>query len=196
MKVEQKLSYSSHGEFLPEPTKKTLADVAKRLQSCNCKFLVVGAFPVQYYGRPRTSWDVDILLISNVSKSRLFNILGNRYKLNYEGKNLIKFIDSQTRAGLDVLLSPRSLGLTNVSLKRVKKVSFNDITISIPSPEDYIISKLKTRRPSTYDYQDIISVLIALYEELNWKYLMERAKEENVLHLLKYYRDSIAWKFR
>ncbi|MBS7635973.1 hypothetical protein KEJ37_01280 [Candidatus Bathyarchaeota archaeon] len=48
---------------------------------------------VHFYGRPRTSADIDLVLISHVSKGKLQEILANRYTLYYNGKAVMKFID-------------------------------------------------------------------------------------------------------
>ena len=66
----------------------------------------------------------------------------------------------------------------------------------IPSPEDYIIMKLKVRRPATHDFEDIISTLSAQFHNLDWEYMNKRAEEENLTSLLNYYRDAVKRKLK
>jgi hypothetical protein len=66
----------------------------------------------------------------------------------------------------------------------------------MPSPEDYIITKLVARRPGTQDYSDIITTLERMYDKLDWKYLEKRTETLNMLSLLKYYREGIEWKLK
>jgi len=180
--------------YLPEQVKICLKDLSRKLDRHNVKYIVLGATPLQFYGRPRTSVDVDIVLTSYIGKERLLKILSDRYKVNYEEKILLKFRDSLTGVGVDIILSLRHVGLTRESLKRVKKVRFNDSRIIIPCPEDYIITKLVARRPDMFDFSDVMSVLLYMGDKINWEYLLKRAKQEKVLHLIEYYREGLKRK--
>ncbi len=180
--------------YIPEQVKLCLKDLIGRLKKHGVKYVVVGAIPLHFYGRPRTSADIDIVIVSHIEKGRLHTILENRYALYYEGKIVLKFIDNVTRTGVDILLSLRTVGLSQESLKRIRKVKVDNLTITIPCPEDYIITKLKARRPDTFDFSDIMSVLLNLQDKIDWKYLTKRAKEEKLSHLIEYYREGLKWK--
>lgn len=78
----------------------------------------------------------------------------------------MKFIDGITRTGVDVLLSLSAAGLSQESLKRLRRVGVDDVGITIPCPEDYIITKLKARRPDTFDFSDVMSVLLNIGEKI------------------------------
>lgn len=180
--------------FIPEQVKFCLKDLIKRLNKHNVNYVIIGAIPIQYYGRPRTSADIDIVLTSHIRKEKLLEILTERYNLYHEGKTLLKFIDNVTKTGVDIILSLRVVGLTQESLRKVKRVKVNELKITIPCPEDYIITKLKARRPDTFDFSDVMSVLLNLYEKIHWEYLMKRAEEENLSRLVKYYKEGLKWK--
>jgi len=180
--------------YIPEPVKVCLKDLVKRLHKNRIKYVIVGALPIHSYGRPRTSADIDIVLTSHMKKESLLETLADRYKLYYEGKTLLKFIDNVTKTGVDILLSLRMVGLTQESLRKVRKMKINGQTITIPCPEDYIITKLKARRPDTFDFSDVMSVLLSMHNKIDWKYLMKRAEEENLLPLIKYYKEGLKWK--
>jgi predicted nucleotidyltransferase len=180
--------------YIPEQVKLCLKDLIKRLTKYKIKYVVVGAIPIHFYGRPRTSADIDIVLVSHIEKARLHTVLANRYALYYDGKTVLKFIDNVTRTGVDILLSLRTVGLSQESLKHIRKVKVDNLTITIPCPEDYIITKLKARRPDTFDFSDVMSVLLNMHDKIDWEYLNKRAKEENLLHLIEYYREGLKWK--
>lgn len=179
---------------IPEQVRLCLRDLVERLKKHRIEYVVVGALPVHFYGRPRTSADIDIVLVSHIQKAKLQKILTERYSLYYNGKRVMKFIDGITRTGVDVLLSLSTAGLSRESIKKLRRVKVDDVEITIPCPEDYIITKLKARRPDTFDFSDVMSVLLNMREEIDWKYLMERAEEEGLTHLIKYYRDGLKWK--
>ncbi|MEM3731675.1 MAG: DUF6036 family nucleotidyltransferase [Candidatus Bathyarchaeia archaeon] len=142
----------------------------------------------------RTSADMDIVLVSHMDKKVLHTVLADRYILYYDGKTVLKFIDNVTGTGVDVLLSLKTVGLSQESLKRIRKVKVDDLMIPIPCPEDYIITKLKARRPDTFDFSDVMSVLLNMYDKIDWEYLTKRAKEEKLSHLIEYYREGLNWK--
>ncbi|MEM1564131.1 MAG: nucleotidyltransferase [Candidatus Bathyarchaeia archaeon] len=180
--------------YIPEQVKLCLKDLVERLNRHKIRYVVVGAIPVHFYGRPRTSADIDMVVVSCVTKEKLRKILGYRYTLYYNGKVVLKFIDGVTRTGVDVLLSLNTAGLSKESLKRLKRVEVDGVRITIPCPEDYVITKLKARRPDTFDFSDVMSVLLNMGEKIDWDYLLKRAEEEGLAHLIKYYREGLKWK--
>ncbi|MGB9714122.1 MAG: nucleotidyltransferase [Candidatus Bathyarchaeales archaeon] len=180
--------------YIPESVKLCLKDLVKKLGKHKIKYVVIGAIPIQFYGRPRTSADIDIVLVSHINKEKLHKVLTERYSLYYEGETVLKFIDNVTKTGVDILLSLRTVGLSQESLKRLRKIKIDDLTIAVPCPEDYILTKLKARRPDTFDFADVMSVLLNMHDKIDWKYLTKRAKEENLSHLIEYYREGLKWK--
>ncbi len=178
---------------IPEQVKLCLRDLVERLKKFRIRHVIVGAIPVHFYGRPRTSADIDLVLISHVSKGKLREVLANRYTLYYNGKAVMKFIDSITGTGIDILF-PNTAGLSQESLKRLKRVEVDGVQITIPCPEDYIITKLKARRPDTFDFSDVMSVLLKMGEKIDWDYLMKRAEREGLAHLIRYYKEGLRWK--
>lgn len=181
--------------FIPPNVKNSLIELVKRLDNLKVRYLIIGAIPVQYYGRPRLSWDIDVVLAT--TKNKMLKIFcSERYSLVRGEERVFKFRDLETNSFIDVLLNPSDLGLTMESFKRKKEVLVDDTKVSIPSPEDYIITKLKARRAGTGDYSDIITTMTNLFEKLDWQYLEKRAKALGIYHLLKYYKDGIAWKLK
>jgi|YelNatPaOPRAMG01_1025707.scaffolds.fasta_scaffold20638_4 predicted nucleotidyltransferase len=180
--------------YIPEQVKLCLKDLVERLGRHRIKYVVIGALPIHFYGRPRTSADIDIVPISRISKEKLKKILADRYTLYYNGKTVMRFIDSITRTGVDILLSLSIAGLSQESLERLRRVDVDGVRITIPCPEDYIITKLKARRPDTFDFADVMSVLLNMREQIDWNYLTKRAEEEGLAHLIKYYLEGLKWK--
>jgi predicted nucleotidyltransferase len=148
--------------YIPEQVKLCLKDLVERLGKHKIRYVVIGALPVHFYGRPY-----------------------------YNEKMVMKFIDNITKSGVDILLHLSTAGLSRESLKRLKKVEVDGVLVAIPCPEDYIISKLKARRPDNFDFSDVMSVLLNMREELDWDYLMKRAEEEGLAHLIRYYKEGV-----
>jgi len=194
------LDYRTKGEglsmsFIPPDVKRSLIEVVKKLDNLKVKYLIIGAIPVLYYGRPRLSWDIDIVLAT--TKDKMLKIFRpKRYSLVRGEKMVFKFRDLETNSFIDVLLNPSDLGLTPESFERKKEIMVNNTKINIPSPEDYIITKLISRRARTPDYMDTISTMLNMYEELDWLYLERRAKTLRIDSLLKYYKEGVEWRRR
>lgn len=72
--------------YIPEQVKLCLKDLVERLGRHRIRYVVIGALPIHFYGRPRTSADIDIVLVSHVSKEKLQKALADRYTLCYDGK--------------------------------------------------------------------------------------------------------------
>lgn len=148
--------------------------------------------PVLFYGRPRESWNIDVVLLTRLSEDELAELFdAARYEPVLKEINVVKFKDKKTNSYVDVILNPEAVGLTLNSFKRKKVFRINDFNVNVPCAEDYIITKLKARRALTEDYRDLITTLTKMFEGLNWKYLEKRAKALNLLHLLKYYKEGL-----
>src|SRR5208283_2254487 len=84
-------------------------------------------------------------------------------------------------------------GIDLSSFARSREVSLGDdegTMVSIPSPEDFILMKLMSRRPLTQDYQDMFTVMLANYETLDWSFLRERARDLEISPLLDSYKHQ------
>jgi len=205
-----KLPQAYRGELLPPSVRKATVDFVRQLKKHKVKYMVVGAVPVQFYGRERFSRDVDVVLFLNDRTAKfLFEMVkGGRYKVRYpfphehrlekpEGLlnwHLLRLVDLEYDSLLDVHLKPGEIGLDDSSLARAKNVTLNGGKVVIPSPEDYLVTKLISRRPGSHDFEDIMSTLISQYRAIDWKYLEAKAEKHGVLFLLKFYKDAIEKK--
>jgi len=171
--------------------------------------MVVGALPVNYYGRPRLSEDIDLaMILEEGQEAFLFRILKEpKYRILYPNRatnpddpelssprdlkeiSLVKMRDIATGTLIDLLIRPSAYGLTRESFSRRRRVRLGGKVISIASPEDYILMKLVSRRPATEDFQDMFTTLVKNFRRLDWPYLERRARELNISHLLGEYRE-------
>jgi hypothetical protein len=198
------------GELLPPSVRKATVDFIEMLERRGLKYLVVGAVPVQFYGRERFSRDVDFVVFLNSNNlSKFFNMLtSGRYKIRYPlphehridkpedllSWHLVRLEDLKQASLLDVHLKPKNLGLDEKSLDKSKIVVLEDKKIVLPSVEDYLITKFLSRRPSSHDFEDIMSTLIRQWNKIDWEYLETKAEKHGVLFLLTYYKESIEKK--
>jgi len=217
-KSEQWLEYSRSisykGELIPASTRKTAINLVRELKKRGVKYVLAGALPVQFYGRERLSRDVDIVVsLDERGAESLFELLkSDRYTVLYPLRHeqeinspsdlmrlgLLKVRDAKTQSLVDVLLRPTEVGFKfgDEPEERARTVVLNGEQILIPSPEDYLIMKLKSRRPGTHDFEDIISTLSTQFNVLDWAYLQRRAKEEKLTSLLNHYKEAVESKMK
>jgi len=211
-RLEPSRSISYRGELVPASTRKTAIDLVRELKKRGVKYVLAGALPVQFYGRERLSRDVDILVsLGEKGAENLFKLLqAGRYTLLYPLRHekeinspedlreigLIKVRDTKTQSLVDMILHPSELGFKfdGEPEERAKTVVLNGERILIPSPEDYLIMKLKSRRPGTHDFEDIMSTLSTQFSRLDWAYLQRRADEEKLTSLLNHYKEAVERK--
>ena len=210
LKQRVRVPKAYRGELLPPSVRRATVDFVKRLESHKIRYMVVGAVPVQFYGRERFSRDVDIAVFLNKRNTADFlKILkSGRYKVRYplphEHKlekpddlldwDLLRLVDLEHDSLLDIHLKTEIIGLDEGSLTKAKNVTINGEQIVIPSPEDYLITKFISRRPSSHDFEDIMSTLINQYHAIDWKYLEDKARKTDVIFLLKYYKEAVEKK--
>jgi len=212
--LEPRRSISYEGELIPASTRETAINMVRELKKRGVKYVLAGALPVQFYGRERLSRDIDIIVsLDERGAKNLFELLKSDrytvlYRLRHEQEinspsdpmrlDLLKVRDAKTQSLVDVLLRPTEVGFRfgDEPEVRARTVVLNGEQILIPSPEDYLIMKRKSRRPGTHDFEDIISTLSTQFNVLDWGYLQRRAKEEKLTSLLNHYNEAVEGKLK
>ena len=212
--LEPSRGISYKGELIPASTRKTAIDLVRELKKRGVKYVLAGALPVQFYGRERLSRDIDIVVsLDERGTENLFELLkSDRYTVLYPLEHeqeinspsdlmrlgLLKVRDTKTRSLVDIILRSTEVGFkfNGEPEDRRRTVVLNGEQILIPSPEDYLIMKLKSRRPGTHDFEDIISTLSTQFNILDWAYLQRRAEEEKLTSLLNHYKEAVERKMK
>jgi len=153
--------------------------------------MFTGALAVSYYGTPRTTMDIDIVVKvtreyvqtlaallrevgMEVNEQRIEKVFESSYRI-------ITFEDKRTPFTLDVILSDKELE------KRVGTIL--DLPTFYQTPEGLILSKLRmtkitaSKKRALKDKDDIKSIL--RYTKVNMKALKRRAYKENTFSILE-----------
>jgi len=167
---------------------KLFAKIARLFNKLDIPYMLVGGFAVAFWGYPRQSLDIDVVVELNES-----NVAGfiNRarqagFKLHEAEINLVvgkgnRFVMEADDFRIDCWL-PRSQFELQALKKRKNRKLFGK-TIPIISAEDLIISKLLISRPR--DLEDIKTILLRQKGKLNNKYLNYQAAAIGKLRELK-----------
>jgi hypothetical protein len=150
--------------------------------------MFTGAVAASYYGTPRTTMDVDIvvkipsegpqsLLLKPLRAAEIRVDEGKMLEAFRSGYRIVTLKDQKTHYTLDIILSDKKLEKRSGTI--VGLPSF------IQTPEDLVLSKLRmikstiSREKSQKDREDVKAILS--HTKVEAKLLKNRAKRENTL---------------
>ena len=148
-------------------------------------YVVVGGLAVLFYGIPRTTMDIDIIIAMDRDETRRFAEFLNEndffadeedIKTAFEEKSHATIEDKTSMVRLDIK------GIYNendrITLGRRRRVSSADFAFFVASPEDTIANKLLFG--SEQDVKDVEGIYARQFENLDMAYLEERCKRLGV----------------
>ena len=163
----------------------------KSFNASEIDYMFTGAVAASYYGTPRTTVDVDIVVqVSKENAYRLFETL-KKTKVQVNKRKVEQSIDSdfrmltvrdkKTTLYLDVILSDKKL--------KKKPGTVVGLPTFYQTPEELILAKLRMikvtipRERALKDKDDIRAVL--KHARVNVKAIEKQAKKENTLYIFK-----------
>jgi uncharacterized protein (DUF1330 family) len=174
----------------------TVKAAIRALNSAGAEYVIVGGLVAIFYGRPRTTTDVDIIidfdrtdprkLGDSLKKESFDATLAEIQKALAEGSHFTVF-DTQSPYRLDVQGVYKGLDEASFGRRR-KGVLFGELAW-IESPEDLIIAKLVYG--SQQDLEDDLAILIRQKSRLDVDYLDRQAEKNKVSTTLKKLLKSV-----
>lgn len=176
---------------------KLLIKIAKILSDLEIKYFVTGGFAVSVWGRPRATFDIDIIVkLIEPQAVPLAKALKEISKAGYADEDMIKdairhngefnFIDPNSGLKVDFwVIKEEDSKPPEFKNRKLKRISGQDIYFV--SSEDLILSKLQwyQETQSTRHLEDAESVFKISEEKLDINYLKQWAKKLEVLNILK-----------
>lgn len=166
---------------------------AQFLNSENIPHMFVGAITIGYYGIPRTTQDIDIVVViphdkisrfAEYFQSMDFYCPADDIKMAFDEKSHFGVFDNQSPFRLDVKGIYSEFDQQSF-LRRVQVESLK-LKLWLCTPEDAIISKLMYGSPK--DILDTKGILMRLKDKLDYNYLTKYSK---VFKVSKDYRKII-----
>lgn len=146
------------------PFLKPLADLQKLIKKSNCRGIVIGGIAASLLAVPRLTADIDMMIISSIEEIGL--ILENAMQegfvprinnvLDFACKNRVILLRHE-ESGINIDISLGVLPFEIEAIERSTECKLKNITIQLPSPEDFIILKAVAHRPK--DLIDIKSIV-------------------------------------
>jgi len=165
--------------------------VVKSLNAAGIDYMFTGALAASYYGMPRTTMDVDVVV--KASREDLRNLIASLRKAEMQvderridrafesGFRIITFKDGRTPFTLDIILSDKKL--------EKKQGSILGLPTFYQTPEGLILSKLRMikatvpRERALKDEDDVKAIL--RYAKVNVKALKRRTQREDTFSILQ-----------
>lgn len=158
----------------------SLTHFLRSVNSTHIPYMITGAYAVSYYGMPRATHDVDVVIaITAEDVEKICKGLKKNYELDREMiENAVLFrthfsiihLKSDLKADLWVL---KDNAVENAKFKRKQKVSLFGVSTYMISPEDIIITKLDwyKRSKNSKHMDDVIGIIKVQSNKLDLTYM-------------------------
>ncbi|WXG44653.1 MAG: hypothetical protein WED04_11570 [Promethearchaeati archaeon SRVP18_Atabeyarchaeia-1] len=173
----------------------TVKAALRALNAANAEYVVVGGLAAIFYGRPRTTSDVDIIIdfaktdhlrVADSLKREGFEVTLREIQQAISERNHFTVFDRESPYRLDIQGVYKALDEASLNGRR-KRDLFGE-QAWIESPEDLVVAKLVYG--SQQDLEDSLAVLIRQKSSLNIDYLKNRAAESRVKDKLRKLLES------
>jgi hypothetical protein len=153
--------------------------------------MIIGGYALPFYGRIRTTVDVDLAVAIKTSeeRNRLLDLLQSAdFDPTIKSPNnpLILVVDRREKIEIELWLKPDGIVFDDETLRRRQKVKLDANTQAwVVSAEDFAVNKLARPDRGVTDEQDVKSVLARQENKLDKQYLQRRAREAGALAILQ-----------
>ncbi len=163
------------------------------LDQLNIPYIVTGALAASFYGLPRTTHDIDLMIelkqkhVAPLVKafSKEFYISSKAVQEAISRSSVFNVIDSQSGLKIDFWIARPEAFDRERFLRRRQETVF-DRSLWLPSPEDVILSKLLWHKESKIDkhFVDAKGVWEVMIGSLDTSYLQDWATKLSVANSL------------
>ena len=170
---------------------RSLQRLLKLFEDKNVPYMIIGGYALPFYGRIRTTVDIDLAVAIKTEKE-LNQLLNSLRAADFEptiaslNNPLIVVLDRKERIELELWLKPDGVVFDDETLRRRQKAEIDaNFWVWLISAEDFIVNKLARPDRGAIDEQDVKSVLIRQETKLDNEYLQRKAKQAGVLAILQ-----------
>ncbi len=150
------------------------------------EYVVVGGLAVLFYGIPRTTMDIDIIIAMDMPKVKRFVEFLKENDFFADEEDIKAAFEEKSHATVEDKTSMIRLDIKGIygendriTLKRRRRVSLADFEFYVASPEDTIANKLLFG--SEQDVKDAEGIYVRQLDNLDMAYLEERCERLGVL---------------
>lgn len=172
---------------------KLIKKIAKILEELKIQYCITGGYAVSVWGRPRATFDIDIIIFLKTKDLKLFlKKIRSLSRAGYIEENLIResmdkggefnFIHPESGLKIDFwAIKENDLRGMNGIKRRVRKI-LGGQSVYFISPEDLILSKFFWFREgkSPRHLEDIKSIISISRNKIDFDYLKREAEKQGV----------------
>lgn len=176
-----------------------LRKLVSLIEKVGIPYMIAGSLGSSFYGRPRATQDVDVVIDPSEEHFERFIALLDQegYYISRDAardalhqRTMFNVIDVAAGWKADLIVR-KDRAFSRLEFQRRRSIETMGQTLCIVSPEDAILSKLEWAqgRQSEVQHADALAVVVAHFEHLDLGYLRKWAKElgveESLLRLLR-----------
>lgn len=143
--------------------------------------MLTGSFASAYYGSPRSTQDIDLVIAATPAELRTFvqSLPTDRYYADvnaalqaHKNESMFNVIDMKSGWKIDLIIR-KSRDFSQEEFNRRQRVNVKDVPLFVASAEDVVISKLEwaKRAQSHRQIEDAAGILKLRQESLDHQYL-------------------------
>jgi hypothetical protein len=155
--------------------------ITAALDRANIDYMLSGSFASAYYGAPRSTQDIDLVIAATPAQLRAFvqGLPSNEYYVDLDAaleahrrQSLFNVIDLETGWKIDLIIR-KSRAFSEEEFRRRQQINLQDTSLFVVSPEDVVISKLEWAKlaQSQRHIDDAAGILKMRWESLDRFYL-------------------------
>ena len=171
---------------LPE----VLQRIAAALDQAEVAYMLTGSFASAYYGVPRSTQDIDLVIAGTTVQLRKFveGLPSNKYYADIEAsleaqrrESMFNVIDLASGWKIDMIIR-KSRKFSQEEFKRRRQVNLQGVQLFVASAEDVIISKLEwaKRTQSQRQIEDAAGIMKMQDASLDRSYVEKWVRELNL----------------
>lgn len=157
--------------------------ITTALDRAGIAYMLTGSFASAYYGAPRTTQDIDLVLAATPAQLQTFVQLlpGDEYYVDLDAaleahrrQSWFNVIDLATGWKIDLIIR-KSRPFSEEEFSRRQRVNLQEIPLFIASAEDIVVSKLEwaKRAQSQRHIEDVAGILRMRWDLLDRAYLQK-----------------------
>jgi hypothetical protein len=171
---------------LPE----VLQRIAAALDRAEVAYMLTGSFASAYYGVPRSTQDIDLVIAGTTAQLRKFveGLPSNKYYADtetaleaHQRESMFNVIDLASGWKIDMIIR-KSREFSQEEFKRRRQVNLQGVQLFVASAEDVIISKLEwaKRAQSQRQIEDAAGIMKMQSDSLDRSYIEKWVRELNL----------------
>jgi hypothetical protein len=155
--------------------------ITAALHQAGIAYMLSGSFASAYYGAPRSTQDIDLVIQANPAQLRAFvqSLPGNEYYVDVDAaleaqkrRSLFNVIDLASGWKIDLIIR-KLRPFSEEEFRRRQQVNLDGTPLFLASAEDVVISKLEWSKlaRSQRQIEDVAAILRVRWVELDLSYL-------------------------